>query len=269
MGGRIVSRLKLGIVLETTGLPVRSALAAAAKLGVAGVQLDAVGDLAPDRLTATGRRDFRNVLKSYNLELSALRCPLRRGLDAIEHQQQRIEHVRTMMQLAFDLGPRVVVTPLPRIPSESDATSPRAVALGETLRDLGGFGDRVGVRLALEGGLDAGEKVRDYLLSFDSGGLACNFDPANFLFHGHDPLANLTSLGGLVIHTHARDGRAATISGGPQEVPVGAGTIEWMLYIATLESLEYHGYLVVDREQGEHRFADVTAGVQFLRRFVT
>jgi sugar phosphate isomerase/epimerase len=261
-----MNRFQLGIVLETTGLPVRQALAAASRLGVAGVQVDAVGDLAPDRLTATGRRDLRNLLRSYNLELTAVHCPLRRGVDAAEHQHQRIEHVRKAMQLAFDLGPRVVVAPLPRVPAEPD--SPRAVTLRETLADLGAYGDRIGVRLALEGGLDAGDKVRDYLATFDTGGLAVNFDPANFLFNGHDPLASLTALAGSVIHTHARDGRAATLSGGPKEVPVGAGDIEWMVYVATLEAIEYRGFLVVDRESGENRFADVAAGVKFLRRFV-
>ncbi len=261
-----MNRFQLGIVLETTGLPVRQALAAASRLGVAGVQIDAVGDLAPDRLTATGRRDFRNLLKSYNLELTAVHCPLRKGLDAAEHQQQRIEHVRKAMQFAFDLGPRVAVAPMPKVPT--DPASPRAVTLRETLLDLGGFGDRVGVRLALEGGLDPGEATRDYLAAFDTGGLAVNFDPANFLFNGHDPVKSLTAFAGNVIHTHARDGRSATLSGGAKEVPVGAGDIEWMAYVATLEAVEYRGYLVVDRETGENRFADVAAGVKFLRRFV-
>lgn len=261
-----MNRFQLGIVLETAGLPVRPALAAASKLGVAGVQVDAVGDLAPDRLTATGRRDFRNLLTTYNLELSAIHCPLRKGLDAADFQSERIEHVRKAMQLAFDLGPRVVVVPLPKLPTEP--TDKRAVTLGETLRDLGGHGDRIGVRLALEAGFDAADKTRDYLAGFDSGSLGVNFDPANFLFHGHDPVASAAAFAGTVVHTHARDGRSATLSGGPKEVPVGAGEIEWMVYVATLEAIEYRGYLAVDRESGESRFADVAAGVKFLRRFV-
>ncbi len=261
-----MNHLKLGIVLETTGLPVRQALAAASKLGVQGVQVNAGGDLAPDALTETGRREFRNLLRTYNLELSALNCPLRHGLDSPEHLQQRIDHVRKVMQLAFDLGPRSVVAPMPQVPT--DATSPRATTAREALLTLGAFGDRVGTRLALEAGLDAGDKVRDYLATFDTGGLAVNFDPANFLLNGHDPLASLAALAGRVAHTHARDGRRVTVSGTAQEVPVGAGDIEWLAYIATLESIEYRGYLAVDREGGTDRFADVAAGVRFLRRFV-
>ena len=92
-----MNRFKLGIVLETTGLPVRRALQEASRLGVSGVQIDAVGDLAPDRLSDTGRREFRTLLKSYNLELSALNCPLRRGLDVAENLQPRIEHIRKVL----------------------------------------------------------------------------------------------------------------------------------------------------------------------------
>ena len=53
----------------------------------AGVQVDAVGDLSPDRLTETGRRELKNLLRTYDQELTALNCPLRRGLDVPENQQ--------------------------------------------------------------------------------------------------------------------------------------------------------------------------------------
>lgn len=261
-----MNRIKLGVVLETVGQPVRRALSSAAKLAVHGVQIDAVGDLAPDRLTDTGRREFRNLLRSANLELSALNCPLRRGLDTAEHQQQRIEHIRKAMQLAFDLGCRRLIVPLPQVPS--DATSPRALAAREALTALGQYGDKFGTLLALEAGLDPGDKVRDYLNTFDSGSLTVNYDPANFLLNGFDPLTSLAALAGQVSHAQARDGRTATVGGGAREVPVGAGDVEWLTLIATLESIGYHGFLAVDREAGDSRFADVTAGVQFLRRFV-
>ena len=261
-----MNRFKLGVVLEPLGLPIRPALHAAARLGVSGVQIDAAGDLTPDRLTDTGRREFRTLLKGANLELAALHCPLRRGLDSAENQQPRIDHVRKVMQFAVDVGTRVVVTPLPLVPTEAD--SPRAVLLREALTDLGGFGDRIGVRLALEPGLDPGDKVRDYLATFDSGGLAVAFDPANFLLNGHDPLTSLAALSEQVAYTQARDGRAATVSGTGKEVSVGAGDIEWMAYVATLESVGFRGFLCVDMETGTTRAADVAGGVNFLRRFV-
>src|SRR5262249_50968581 len=123
--------LRIGIVVESTGLPLRQAVAEAAKMGAAGIQVDAVGDLSPDALGETGRREFRNLLRSFNQDLAALNVPLRRGLDVAENLQPRLEHIRKVMQLAFDLGSRRVVVPCPRIPD--DASSPRAQLLRESL----------------------------------------------------------------------------------------------------------------------------------------
>jgi hypothetical protein len=36
----------------------------------------------------------------------------------------------------------------------------------------------------VEAGLDPGDKVRDYLDSFDTGSLMVTYDPANFLLNG-------------------------------------------------------------------------------------
>ena len=46
-----MNRIKIGIHLESLGLPLRRALAEAARLGVPGVQIDAADDLGPDRLS--------------------------------------------------------------------------------------------------------------------------------------------------------------------------------------------------------------------------
>src|SRR5690242_15278790 len=104
-----MNRLKIGIRLESLGLPLRRALAEAGRLGVSGVQVDAVGDLAPGALSDTGRREFRHLLRAHNLELTALGCPLRRGLDTADNQQPRIEHVQKVLTLSFELGPRIAI----------------------------------------------------------------------------------------------------------------------------------------------------------------
>ena len=49
---------------------------------------------------------------------------------------------------------------------------------------------------------------------------------------------------------------------------VGAGDVEWEMLVATLESIDYRGFLAVDRESGGDRAADVAAGVRFLQRIV-
>jgi sugar phosphate isomerase/epimerase len=261
-----MNRLKLGVRLESLNLPLRRALAEAEKLGVAGIQVDAVGDLAPGRLSQTGRREFRHLLRAHNLELTALACPLRHGLDTTENQQPRLEHVQQVMALSFDLGPRVGIVQAGRVPRDND--DPRGPVLTESLAALSRYGDRTGATLALETGLESGAELRTYLDRFDSGSLAVNFDPANLLLNGHDPYESLRALQGKVAHAHAKDARRSGTSHAAQEVPLGHGDIDWMRLLEVFEEVEYRGWLTVERESGETRLADVSEGVAFLRRFL-
>ena len=169
------------------------------------------------------------------------------------------------MLLAVDLGARRLVVACPKLPD--DETAPRAQFMCEALTALGTFGDRVGCFAALEIGFDPAEKVKAYLASFDTGSLKVTYDPANFLLHGHDPMANLAPLAGLIEHVHARDARAAGLNRGLQEVPVGAGDVDWMVLCATLQMLEFDGFLAVERESGDDKLNDVANGVKFLQRF--
>jgi sugar phosphate isomerase/epimerase len=261
-----MNRLQIGIRLESLGLPLRRALAEVGRLGVSGVQVDAVGDLAPDALSETGRREFRHLLRAHNLELTALGCPLRRGLDAAENQQPRIEHVQKVLALSFDLGPRVVIVQAGGI--TEDAENPRMHILSESLQTLARHGDRVGAILALETGLEDGAVLAAFLDRFDTGALGVNLDPANLLLHGFDPYTSVQALGRRIVHTHAKDARQASASRAAQEVPLGHGDIDWMKYLGTLEEVEYRGWLTIERETGDNRRADVAAGVSFLRRLV-
>lgn len=259
-----MNRFKIGLCLESLGLPLRKALAEAARIGVAGVQIEAVGDLSPRALSQSGRREFRNILRSHNLELTALGCPLRRGLDSAEDQQPRLEHVRAVMSLAYDLGPGIVVIQAGPLPGEKEIEKARL--LGEALGDLGRHGDRIGARLAIETGLDPGADLAAYLKSFALGGLAVNLDPANLLLHGFDPYQSTRDLAGLICHVHAKDGRRATTSQVAREVPLGHGDIDWLAFLETLAEIEFRGWLTVERETGLDRVADVANGVAFLKR---
>jgi sugar phosphate isomerase/epimerase len=258
--------MKIGVRLESLALPLRRALESAAKLGVPGVQLDAVADLAPDALSQTGRRAFRNLLRSHNLELTALGCPMRRGLDVAENLEARIGHVRKVLALSADLGPRRVIVEAGRIPDDDKAAA--FTLLSESLLALGHHSDRIGAVLALETGQEPAETMARFLGRFDTGGLGANFDPANLLIHGFDPYAAAPALGKRLVHTHAKDARQASASRSAAEVPLGHGDIDWLRLLGLLEEVEYDGWLTVERESGERKLADVTEGVGFLRRLV-
>jgi sugar phosphate isomerase/epimerase len=264
-----MNRLTIALRLESLNLPLRRALEQAERLGVAGVQVDAVGDLAPRQLSQTGRREFRNLLRTHNLELAALGCPLRHGLDNPENLDPRIDHIRQTMQLAFDLGPRRVLIQAGKIPTkEDDAAQIAQPILHEALTALGQFGDRMGCLLALETGLESGQTLNDYLNRFDTGSLGANLDPANLMMHDFEPIASARELGNKIVYSQAKDVRRVGPSRTAQEVALGHGDIDWMAYLSVLEEVEYRGWISVVRDSGDNRLADVAGGVAFLKRFI-
>jgi sugar phosphate isomerase/epimerase len=258
--------MKIGIRLESLNVPLRRGLQTAEQLGVGGVQVDAVGTLAPDQLSQTGRREFRHLLRAHNLELTALGCPLRHGLDMPENLEPRLEHIRKVLSLSVDLGPKMVIVEAGPIAAEDD--SPANRYLRESLLALGQHGDRVGATLALETGLESGDTLAQFLASFDTGGLGVNFDPANLLMHSHDPYGAVTALHKRIVHTHIKDARKSGASRVAAEVALGHGDIDWMRMLDLLTEVEYRGWLTLERESGERRLADIREGIAFLRRFV-
>ena len=260
-----MTRFKLAIALETLGLPLRPALDAAARLALDGVQVDAVGPLAPDDLGTTARRELRTLLRAHLVELVALNCPLRRGLDNPEALDARLAHLRKVAHLAAELGCPRLVMPMPALPREDEPK--RAEVLRQSLGELARIGDATGVAMSLEVGLDPAAATRDYLAGFDTGSLRVNLDPAALLTGGDLPVDAVLTYGERVDHVQARDARKG-VSGGAREVPLGEGDVDWNLLVATLDAAGYRGYLTVDTEIGDRRAAVARHGVEFLRRFV-
>jgi sugar phosphate isomerase/epimerase len=243
-------------------MPLRQGLQAMEKLGVTRAQIDAVGDLAPQMLSGTGRRQFRKRLGQHNLELTAIGCPLRHGLDVAEGQQGRIEHIQNILGLSFDLGPRIVLIDAGRIPEEAE--SPGARRLIEALRALGRHAEHTGAVLALRTGCVSGEVLGRFLDQFDTGGLGVSLDPASLLSNGFDPYESAAALRGRVIYALATDARRATRPGSPA-LPLGQGTMDWTKYLSVLEEICYRGWLTIEQDAGDQSLRDVTAGVSFLR----
>lgn len=258
--------MRIGVCLESLGLSVREGIAQAARLGLNGVQLDAMGELAPERLGATARREITTLLRGYNLQLTALNVPFRKGLDVAENQQVRIEYLRQVMALAFELGPRTVVVQCPKLPDENEVE--RGTLLRDALTDLARHGDRTGTVLAVEIGLDDPERMKTYLDSFDVGSLKVNYDPANLLVNGYDPIKGVLPLHRYIVHTHARDARRGNASRMAQEVPVGEGDIDWLSYVGTLAAVEYRGWLTIESNAPSNPVATVQTSIAFLKRMM-
>jgi L-ribulose-5-phosphate 3-epimerase len=246
-------------------MPLRQLLPAAQKLGVAGLELEATGDLAPAQLTQTGRRELRHLLRAHGLETAAVNCPLRRGLAVAENQEARVDYLRQALSLSYELGARVVVIEPGPLPTED--IDPRGPLLIDALTILGRHGDRVGATLALETGLEAGAVLAQFLARFDTGGLGVCFNPGNLMVHGHSPLEAVRTLGRLVVTVHAKEARIASASRAALEVPLGHGDVDWLAMLAALEEFDYRGWLTIVRGTAM-TWAEASGSVDFLARIV-
>jgi L-ribulose-5-phosphate 3-epimerase len=258
--------LRMGVCLDSLALPLRQGLQEIERLGVTGVQVNAVGDLTPRTLSQTGRREVRHLLRPHNLELTALGCPLRHGLDVAEGQEARIEHIQEVLSLSSERGPRIVLIEAGPIPE--DPYSPRARLLTEALQTLGRHGERTGAVLALRTGFESGQILRQFLDRFDGGGLGVNLAPAALLINGFDPYESTRALPGRVVYAQAKDARQGSANRGGQPVPLGHGNIDWRNYLSVLEEIGYHGWLTIEQDVGDQRLKDILASVGFLRRLL-
>ena len=261
--GNFMNRCKFGVKLECFGVPLRKALLLAAQAGAQGVQFDVTGELSPDKLSESGRREISYLLRSYNLQLASIFCPLRNGLDVAIDQEQRILHLKKVMDLGFDLGCNVLALHAGQIPQEKE--DKRIATYTESLSYLGAHGDRIGVSLALETGLESGKVLLDFLSQIDSGALGASLNPGSLTINGFDPLQAVLDLGSRIKLVHAREFQSNGPGRAAREVPLGHGDFDWNSFMIYLDQSGYQGFLISEKEEGDDKAEQLVHGLRFLK----
>ena len=233
----------LGLRLDPS-TSLREQIRAAATFGAKGVVVDAVGDLSPDRLSETGRREFRHLLRSVELSMIALSLPTRRPFDTIDQLDDRLRRAENAFTLAYELGTSLVLARVGGLPPESE-TLARETFIG-AIRELGRRAEHRGVRLAIETGPDTGDTLRALLDGMNSTGLAASLDPAWLLQNNHDPIAAALALGPWVAHAYATEPpNTQLVTSISRRSGFPAGGIDWEELLGALEESSYRGYLTV------------------------
>jgi sugar phosphate isomerase/epimerase len=237
-------RHPLGLRLDSKG-PLRDQIYEAARLGARGVVLDAIGDLAPHRLSETGRRDLRHVLRTVELSLVAIALPTRRPFDTTDQLDDRIRRADAAFAMAYELGTSLVLARAGALPPAEDPA--RREPFTNALRELGDRAEHRGVRLALEAGSEPGKDLNEFLVALDCPGLAVSIDPAVSLAADIDPVACVRELAAWVAHAYANDatGSAGISRLNPRGFGYPAGALDWEEYLGALEEIGYQGFLTV------------------------
>ena len=143
---------------------------------------------------------------------------------------------------------------------------PQRDELVRRMQVVAGFFQINGVDLILETGQEDAQSLADFLLAVGKTNVGVNFDPANMLLYGMgEPVAALRQLAPFLKQVHIKDATASPAPGAwGSEVVVGTGEVDWPAFMGVLDEAGYEGPLVIEREAGEDRQADIRAAQQHL-----
>ncbi len=171
--------------------------------------------------------------------------------------EQNLKNIQATVRLAAELDLKLVTFHAGFLPDdESDSNFSKILGRLSALAEI--FA-REKIGLALETGQESAHSLIALLEKLNHPNLGVNFDPANMILYGKgDPIESLRRLGPWIRQVHIKDAKHTQIPGTwGEEVIVGMGDVDWRNFFATLKMINFTGDLVIEREAGTHRVADI------------
>jgi sugar phosphate isomerase/epimerase len=167
------------------------------------------------------------------------------------------KRVQATASLARELGLKLVSFHAGFLPH--DPKDPNAAKMQDRLAQVAGAFEARGIVLALETGQETAPVLMKLLQSLARPNLAVNFDPANMILYDKGrPLEALETLAPWIRQIHIKDAARTKVPGAwGEELPVGSGEVDWPGFFGILERIRYSGDLVIEREAGNQRVADI------------
>ena len=186
------------------------------------------------------------------------------GVRPDETWPENLANARKNAEIARRLGIDLVTFHAGFLPHErGDRERP---VLMQRLRDMADVFAEGGVRVAFETGQETAETLLDALDELDHPNIGVNFDPANMvLYDMGDPIEAMRRLAPYIAQAHVKDASPTLVAGewGAEEV-CGHGAVDWDGFFGVLREHLPDCDLLIEREQGESRVADIAEA----RRFV-
>ena len=276
-----MARFSIGVIIDSFRTDTVTAVKKAAACGAQGIQVYATtGEMAPENMNPKKIAEFRDLVASNGLVVSALCGDLGGGFTNPEENPARIEKSKRILDLAKEIGTDIVTTHIGVVPA--DKNHDRYKVMQEACYELAHYADTIDAHFAVETGPETSAVLKEFLDSLDSTGVSVNLDPANLVMvTGDDPAGAVINLQKYIVHTHAKDGKQLfyrdpeivyglvkdpLVTGRSfLEVPLGEGSVPWDRYLDALESIGYKGFLTIEREVGDDPERDIKAAVSFLK----
>ncbi len=234
----------------------------AKEMGITGLQLWGVGG---EHDAMTLNRDDRlrllEKIQSMGMEISAL-CAEVGGFSDPATLEDHMQKARAVIDMAVDMGVYVVSGHVGTIPE--DHSDPAWVCMSEAMTEFGKYAEDRGKVYASETGPESIELMREFIESLPNKAIKLNYDPANLVMNGFNPVKGVLVGSDLIVHTHVKDG-VRYMDGRCDEVPVGKGQVPFGEYFAALDAVGYDGYFTIEREVGDNRVLDIQAAIEVIR----
>lgn len=225
-------------------------------------------DHTAEQLRAAGIAIRSGMLTTVGEDYSAL-ASIRQtgGLRPDVHWATNLERAQKSAGLARRLGLPLVTLHAGFLPPDSNDPLHRTMI--ERLGTLAAVFDAQGIWLGLETGQESAETLLATIGALGAPNVGVNFDPANMVLYGMgDPIAAFRRLAPHVVQIHIKDARPATESGNwGEEVVVGAGAVDWPRFFAALAESGLPCDLMIEREAGTQRCADIGVARDIVRRW--
>lgn len=280
--------MKIGVITDCFKTNLEDSIIKASSLGLSGVQIYATtGEFSPETLTSEKKSHYKNLLKKYNLEVSALCGDMGgHGFEIEEDNLNRIQKTKDIIDLAVEFNAAVVTTHIGVIPS--NVNDKKFSVMLNALTKCGEYAKSKGVTLAIETGPEPAPALLEFIKR-TNGGVGVNLDPANFVMvTGQDPVDAVRLLKDYIVHTHLKDGKMLKktdpkiiydhfAEGGIEalnvadffiETPVGEGNVDFDKYIKALKEIGYDGFLTIERETGENPSYDITLAKEYIQKLI-
>jgi sugar phosphate isomerase/epimerase len=178
---------------------------------------------------------------------------------------QNLENARATARIAAGLGLTLVTFHAGFLPH--DHHDPVFRRLLERLRSVADIFDAAGLLLGLETGQETAQALAGMLQELGRPNVCVNFDPANMILYDKgDPVEAVATLSPWIRQVHIKDAKRTKVPGTwGEEVPVGTGDVSWTEFFDVLNTKGYGGDLVIEREAGQQRAADIRTAHQFLK----
>lgn len=243
-------------------MPFDKMLPLAKEMGITGVQLWGVGG-EHDAMTLTkdDRKRLLEQIQSHGMEITAL-CAEVGGFSHPESVEDNLVRARAVIDMAVDMGVYVVSGHVGVI--DEDRNDPGRVCMAKAMTEFGKYAEDHGKVYASETGPETIELMREFIDALPNKGIALNYDPANLVMNGFNPVLGVLAGSELIVHTHVKDG-VRYVDGSCEEVPVGKGQVPFGEYFSMLDAIGYDGYFTIEREVGDNRVVDIRGAVEVIK----